>query len=127
MRKALNVLVVEDDPLVRVVSVEALLDAGFEVSVATTGEEALSLCAERTADILLTDIQLPGRISGWDIAERCRDRDPQLPVIYVTGHSYTKPRPVPGGLLIPKPYHPDHLVGIVEKLSAARRGNSENL
>jgi len=112
----LKILVVEDDPLVRVVTVEALLDAGFDVSVATTGEEALSLCAERTADVLLTDIQLPGDISGWDIAERCREHDPQLPVIYVTGYSASAARPVSGGLFIPKPFHPDHLVHIVQDL-----------
>lgn len=77
----MRILVVEDDPLVREFVVEALRDQGYHVIHAANGEEALSWCRQRVADVLVTDIQLPGTIGGWQIAERCREHDPDLPVI----------------------------------------------
>ena len=68
----MKVLVVEDEELLRAVAVQALEDAGFQVIEATTGEEAIGKCQE-ALDVLFTDIRLPGKINGWDIAERCRD------------------------------------------------------
>jgi len=63
-----RVLVVEDDSLIREIVVEALQDAGFDVIQARDGEEALTWCRQRVADVLITDIRLPGRIDGWEIA-----------------------------------------------------------
>jgi CheY-like chemotaxis protein len=99
----MKVLVVEDDRLVRAVTVDALEEEGFEVIEAATGDEALNRCRERIADALVTDIMLPGEITGWDIAEHCRETDPHLPVIYVTGYSMPKARPVPGSRVFEKP------------------------
>jgi CheY-like chemotaxis protein len=99
----MKVLVVEDDKLLRAVTVDALEEEGFEVIEAATGEEALDRCRERIADALLTDIMLPGEVTGWDIAEHCREADPDLPVIYVTGYSVPKARPVPGSCFFEKP------------------------
>ena len=53
-------------------------------SMRLTGKQALAWCKRRVADVLVTDIRLPGRIDGWQIAERCREHDPGLPVIYAT-------------------------------------------
>jgi CheY-like chemotaxis protein len=80
-----RILVVEDDPLIREFAVEALREEGYEVIHAANGEEALAWCRRRTADVLFTDIKLPGVVDGWQIAERCREHDPALPVIYATG------------------------------------------
>jgi CheY-like chemotaxis protein len=99
----MKVLVVEDDELLRVVTTEALEEEGFEVIEAATGEEALEKCQEHIADALLTDIMLPGKISGWDIAEHCREANPHLPVVYVSGYSFPKARPVPGSCFFTKP------------------------
>jgi len=68
-----NVLVVEDDPLIREFVVEALREEGFDVVHAADGEEALEWCRRRFADVLITDVRLPGKVDGWQIAERCRD------------------------------------------------------
>lgn len=115
-----KVLVVEDDFLVRMMATEALREAGFEVMEAATGEEAVNYCCQRIADVLFTDIRLPGAISGWDIAERCREADPQLPVIYATGFSALHPRPVPRSTLFHKPYTPEQLVSAVTAASKSR-------
>ena len=88
----MRVLVVEDDPLIREFVVEALREAGYHVVHASTGEEAMAWCKRRFADVLITDIQLPGKIDGWQIAEHCREHDPELPVIYATC-AYRKSNP----------------------------------
>jgi CheY-like chemotaxis protein len=115
-----TILVVEDDHLIREMAVEALADAGFEVIEAATGEEAVGYCKEKIADLLFTDIRLPGTITGW-VAERCREANPALPVIYATGFSAVHPRPVPGSTLFQKPYTPEQLVSAVQAASQARR------
>lgn len=113
----MKVLIVEDDPLVRIMAVEALEEVGFEVLEAETGERALELCREGSADVLFTDIRLPGPINGWDIAEKCRAAKPDMPVIYATGFSHTEPRPVPGSIWFQKPYRPDQLVSAIRNLA----------
>src|SRR3954469_21283234 len=82
-----RILLVEDDPLIREFVVEALREEGFEVIHAANGEQALIWCGRKVADVLVTDIKLPGNVDGWQIAERCREHDPGLPVIYATGFS----------------------------------------
>jgi CheY-like chemotaxis protein len=115
-----SVLLVEDDPLIREFVVEALRDAGYHVIHASTGEEALDWCKRHVADVLVTDVRLPGNIDGWQIAERCRESDPELPVIYATGYSPTAPRPVPGSRIVNKPFHPDEVVRIVRELGGQK-------
>nr|WP_249817028.1 response regulator [Bradyrhizobium sp. 160] len=116
-----SVLLVEDDPLIREFVVEALRDAGYHVIHASTGEEALAWCKRHAADVLVTDIRLPGDVDGWQIAERCREHDPDLPVIYATGFSPTTPRPVPGSRTLRKPFHPDEIVRMVKELGGGNR------
>ncbi|MCP3401989.1 MULTISPECIES: response regulator [unclassified Bradyrhizobium] len=77
---------------------------------AANGEQALSWCGRQAADVLVTDIKLPGGIDRWEIAERRREQHPGLPVIYTTGFSPVTPRPVPGSLTLQKPYHPEQIV-----------------
>ena len=115
----MKVLVVEDDPLVREMAVDALTDEGFEVIEAETGEEAIEYCRQRAADLVFTDVRLPGKITGWDVAELCRERDPNIPVIYATGHSHVRPRPVPGSVWFQKPYRPAQIVEAIRALAAS--------
>jgi CheY-like chemotaxis protein len=112
-----KVLIVEDEFLVRSVAVEALTVAGFEVLEAGDGYEAVAYCAEHDLDLLFTDIQLPGEIDGWEIAKRCRQSQPMLPVVYATALARDESRAVPGSVLFRKPYTPDQLIGIVQTLT----------
>jgi CheY-like chemotaxis protein len=112
----MKILVVEDDPLVRIVAVEALLDAGFEVVEADNGPDALKHCTD-SLDVLFTDIRLPGALTGWDIAEHYRERNPAMPVIYATGYSQIEPRPVSGSVWFQKPYSPGQLVSAIRELT----------
>ncbi len=86
-----RVLVVEDEFLIRMSLAEALSDEGFVVLEAGSAAEALELArVERDIALVLTDLQLPGGLDGWALAERLRAERPELPVIFVTG------RPDPG-------------------------------
>jgi CheY-like chemotaxis protein len=115
-----RILVVEDDALVREFVVEVLREQGYDVIHAASGEEALAWCGRQAADVLITDVRLPGGIDGWQIAESCRERDPGLPVIYATGFSPVAPRPVSGSLTLQKPYRPEEIVRAVRQATKGR-------
>ncbi|WP_094184077.1 response regulator transcription factor [Bradyrhizobium japonicum] len=119
----MRILVVEDDPLIREFVVEALREEGYQVIHAANGEDALAWCGRQVADVLVTDVRLPGRVDGWQIAERWREQDPDLPVIYATGFSPVAPRPVSGSLVLQKPYDPADIVRAVKTM---RRRASPN-
>lgn len=114
---AVRILLVEDDPLIREFVVEALREEGFHVLHAANGEEALAWCGRQVVDLLITDVKLPGSVDGWQIAERCREYDPGLPVIYATGFSPVAPRPVPRSLTLQKPYRPEDIVRAVRRVA----------
>jgi CheY-like chemotaxis protein len=116
----MKVLLVEDEELIRQIVADALEDAGFEVIEAATGEEALSRCKEHIADVLFTDIRLPGEIDGWDVAEHCRQVDPQMPVVYATGHSLAEHRPVSGSRFFQKPYRTATIIDAIRDLLGRR-------
>jgi DNA-binding NtrC family response regulator len=117
----MRILVVEDDSLVRELVVEALREEGHDVIHAAKGEQALACCRRHITDVLVTDIRLPGGVDGWQIAERCREHDPELQVIYATGFSPVEARPVPGSLTLHKPYQPDRIVEAVRQMGKERR------
>ena len=84
------VLVVEDQFLIRLLLVEGLTDAGFNVVEAEDGDTALRLLNERTEfDLVLTDIQMPGATDGNAVGARAKSRHASLPVIYVSGRQDT--------------------------------------
>ena len=117
----MRILVVEDDPFIRELVVEALSEEGYNVSHVADGEQALVWCGRQVADVLITDIKLPGKVDGWQVAERCREHDPALPVIYATGFSPVAPRPVSGSVLLKKPYQPEEIVRAVRQVTESRR------
>jgi len=81
-----RVLLVEDEVLVREMAAEDLAEAGFAVTPASDGDEALAILREGGEfDLLFTDIQMPGGINGWGLANEARQIIPGLKVIYATG------------------------------------------
>lgn len=99
------VLIVEDEPLVRMVAIEEFQDMGFTVHVANDVAGALDIL-ERSEplDLLFTDIQMPGASNGWDLGRRARTLQPDLPVIYATGYGGDTSDPVEGSAIVRKPY-----------------------
>ena len=112
-----TILVVEDEAMLLDVVAAELTDAGFRVLCAASAEEADGILGAGTGiDLLFTDIRLPGRLDGWDLAERARARNPALPVIYVTGYSAEAPRQVSASVLVMKPYRPSAIVRVARQL-----------
>jgi DNA-binding response OmpR family regulator len=107
-----NILLVEDEDLIRLLLSEALADDGFQVLVASTGEEAVGLleCSERV-DVLFTDIQLPGSLDGLDVAREARARYPNIPIVFTTGQPDRMSGWTigPHDVFIPKPYRPSEM------------------
>ena len=114
----MRILLVEDDAPIREAVLDVLVDEGFEVVAAETGEQALERCRDEPLDVLFTDVRLPGKVSGWDVAEMCREENPRLPVIYATGGFHAPSRVVPGGILFHKPYQPEEIIGAIRRLTS---------
>jgi CheY-like chemotaxis protein len=104
-------LIVEDEWLVRVELATEFQDAGWKVLETSTGEGALALLrAEQRIDILITDVQLSGYLSGWDIAEAFRAEHAEMPVIYTTANAVDGSRRVPSSAFFDKPCKPGELL-----------------
>jgi signal transduction histidine kinase len=118
LRGAGRVLFVEDDPLVREAVVRGLEDAGFDVVVAPSGDQALAMLdSGLDADVVFSDIVMPGQVSGIDLANLLRERRPGLPVLLATG--YTEQRAaIPGVQVLAKPYEIGQLAELLTDLAA---------
>jgi signal transduction histidine kinase len=117
LRGSGRVLFVEDDPLVRETVVRGLEEAGFEVLVAISGDEALAMLDKGLeVDVVFSDIVMPGKLSGVDLAGLLRERRPRLPVVLATG--YTDQRAaIPGVQVLSKPYEIGRLVELLAGLA----------
>jgi CheY-like chemotaxis protein len=98
-----KVLVAEDDRMVREIIVMVFEDFGWSVREAVSGDEALDLLDEGELDLLFTDIRMPGRTSGWDLAEKARITHPHLPIVYCSGYSAEAHRLVERSVYVQKP------------------------
>ncbi len=118
MAGARTILVVEDETVIRDAVSCTLVEEGWSVLVATTGDEALGLIEEAGhLDALFTDIRLPGTANGWDVAKAFRARHEHGIVIYATGYSDLF-APVDGSLFFRKPYRMAKLVQALDMLVA---------
>jgi CheY-like chemotaxis protein len=102
------VLVVEDEPILRLMAIAAAEDAGFEAIEACNAEEALRILEVRDdIRIVFTDIDMPGSMDGLKLAACVRDRWPPVEIILTSGHFAKKDVTLPSrGLFFLKPYDP---------------------
>jgi CheY-like chemotaxis protein len=99
------VLVVEDDPLLRLTTAEGLQDAGFDVIEAQDADEAIKILETR-ADIrvIFTDIEMPGSMDGLKLAAMVRDRWPPVEIIVTSGKQMPEAEKLPQrSRFFPKP------------------------
>ena len=81
-----RILVVDDVPVVRMVIAKALSRAGHQVAEAGSGEEALAVLARDGADVLVTDVWMPGQ-GGLGLIREARERYPGLALVAMSGGS----------------------------------------
>ena len=86
--EAPRILVVDDEATVADVCREFLSGEGYEITVASSGEEALRVLPKLRPDVVLTDINLPG-ISGIEVTRHAKELDGEICVIVLTGHAST--------------------------------------
>ena len=84
---AISVLVVDDEEPVRKFVGRVLKDAGYRITIASDGPEAMRLASNMPAlDIVVSDVMMPN-MAGDELARRLRESWPQLKVLYLTGYS----------------------------------------
>lgn len=119
MRAPQNVLVVEDSYLLLEIIASLCATQGTQVIEASSGEAALTILRERgpAIDWLFTDINLPGLIDGWTVAEAFRIQHPDRPVVYTSTAIGQHPRAVPGSLYLRKPFQVREVNRLVRMMS----------
>jgi CheY-like chemotaxis protein len=115
-----TILVVEDEPFVRMMAVDMLEDAGYAVREAGTADEALSLLeTDAKIDIVFTDIKMPGSMDGLALAEIVGSRWPDIGIIITSGHISLPEQVGPTqAVFLPKPYRSHMLSAEVARLAA---------
>lgn len=113
-------LVVEDEPLLRMLAIDVGEDAGFDVVAVANAADAIAILEER-ADIRLvfTDIDMPGSLDGMKLAAHIRDRWPPIHIIMTSGHVKPDLSELPEGtLFFAKPYRQDRVIEAMRGMAA---------
>ncbi len=120
-----TVLIVDDEPVVRMLVAEVLGDLGYQVIEAAAGAAGLELLrSDARIDLLITDVGLPGGMDGRQLAEAARTARPDLKVLFITG--YAEPAAIGDGPLdagmqvLTKPFPLDRLVSRIRELLDGR-------
>jgi DNA-binding response OmpR family regulator len=120
LNEPLKILIAEDDLLVQGMLEDALTEGGFLAEILSSAEEAVTLLNSEVASFraLVTDVNLRGAMSGWDLARVARERDPVFPVVYMTGAAAGDwgRFGVPNSILLTKPFAPAQLLTAVSQL-----------
>jgi two-component system, response regulator PdtaR len=104
------VLIVEDDPLLRMLALEVVEEAGFVTLEAGNADEAVALLESRLdISLLFTDVEMPGSMDGLKLAHAVRDRWPPIKILVVSGK--VRPSELPSNsCFVRKPYRTAALV-----------------
>lgn len=111
-----KILVIDDEKDVRLVLQEILQRAGFEAVTAATGADGLAKLREEGADLVITDVIMPG-IDGVATAKAIRCEFPGIPVVVISG----------GGNVSPMEYEPESISTLAYLASAANAGADRTL
>jgi CheY-like chemotaxis protein len=113
-------LYVEDEAITQDLVATSLREAGFDLLVASNGDEALARLAEMPFILrgLVTDINLGDCPDGWDVARHARAAMDHLPVVYMSGACWNdwSAMGVPDSLMIAKPFLPAQVVAAISSL-----------
>jgi two-component system, response regulator PdtaR len=113
------ILVVEDEPLVRMFLADFLDEAGFKVFEAVNADEAITLLQARPdVQAVLTDIEMPGSMNGLELARVIQDRWPGVGVVVTSGRAQPGPDDVSDAVaFVSKPYLPDTIISVIRQMA----------
>ena len=123
-----RILLVEDDAAVRRLTSYALRHAGFEVLEACTADEGVARIGDAKIDAIITDVEMPGALNGYDLAWQAHIQRPAAPVFVVSGSIESDGRDLPPhARFFDKPIDPWLLVAQLHgALSATKRERSRS-
>lgn len=115
------ILLVEDEPGVREVMATILERLGYRTLRAESGDAAMTLLGTRNdIELLITDVVMPGVIDGFELANRSRELNPELPIMLVSGHPLdtrvTRDTDQWLDVLLQKPYRTDELARFIRRV-----------
>jgi CheY-like chemotaxis protein len=123
------VLVVEDDPLLLMMAIELVEEAGFESVEAYNADAAVAILESRTdVRIVFTDIDMPGSMDGMKLAAAIRDRWPPIEIILTSGHKNIGQGELPPrSVFFPKPYSPTKIVQALKQMASETDAGKSSL
>ncbi|MFX0195496.1 MAG: sigma-54-dependent transcriptional regulator [Candidatus Hodarchaeota archaeon] len=124
-----KILIVDDDPQIRMLLRDRLEANGYRVLQAENGIQGLELTAEENPDLMLLDLQIP-EMDGMEVLNRLRQESLEITVVILTAHG-TIERAVEAMKLgaydfLPKPCKPDHILLVVQKALERKELREEN-
>lgn len=129
--KGFSILLVDDEPLMRLSMVDALEAVGYDVHAAASGTEGVDAIWQKSFDLVITDLRLPGT-DGMTVLKAAKDKDPRTEVVVITAHGSveTAVGAMKMGAVdyITKPFQMDELLLIVERIGQVvvlRRENQD--
>lgn len=120
MSSRIAVLVVEDEPLIRMDLVDDLTERGFEVFEASNASQAIQILKENSAvQILFTDVEMPGSMDGVMLAAAVRDRWPPIQIVVTSGNRLINPSELPSNSrFFTKPCNVEMLASAFREMAA---------
>lgn len=114
------VLVVEDEPIIRMLAMEIVSDAGFEGIEAVNADEAVRILESRNdIRIVFADIDMPGSLDGMKLATAIRHRWPPIEIILTSGQFRPQMHELPARVVfIPKPYQISKVTQTLRKFAS---------
>lgn len=115
------VLVIDDDPTIRMLIAEVLAEAGYAVVEAPDGPAGLEILKSNARiDLLITDVGLPGGLNGRQVADAARVSRPHLKVLFITGYAENavigRSRLERGMFVLTKPFQMEHLAHRIREI-----------
>ncbi|KFG70819.1 response regulator [Microvirga sp. BSC39] len=121
--EATVVLLVEDEPLVRMTAADELEEAGFQVLEAANADVAIAVLESRSEEVqvLFTDVDMPGSMDGLELAEQVHRCWPHVLLLISSGYARPHPDEIPDhGRFMPKPYYGPTLVRHITEMMQAQ-------
>lgn len=114
--KRTNILVIDDEEMVRNILEKLLIQSGHNVVTVSSGKEGLEIFNQGGIDLVFTDIGMPG-MSGWDVTQAVKEIDPNVPVALITGWGIQvddeKMKESGADLILNKPFKINQVVDLV--------------
>ncbi len=115
-----TIVVAEDEALVRMLAVDTLVEAGFNVVEAANAAEAVTVLQAHSGDValLFTDVHMPGEVTGMELVSLVRKQWPRVAILVTSGQYKPLAGELPiNGRFVTKPYRLEHIIAHIQALT----------